>query len=170
MGGCCFFGLGENMETALLNEMDLDECVALFRDVFNAPPWNEAWKAESARRRLANCFSTPDFGGLAIRKEGRIIGFALGFIETWDTGEHFYLKEMCVARSCQRQGAGTLLITALEQWLSTKGIQKIYLHTARETFAQDFYEQRGFRVSAKTIMMTKWLNRDSLKNGSKLVK
>jgi len=34
-GRLLLFGLGENMEIALLHEMDLDECVALFR--FCAP-------------------------------------------------------------------------------------------------------------------------------------
>ena len=30
----------------------LDELTALFVDTFNAPPWNDEWKTETARTRL----------------------------------------------------------------------------------------------------------------------
>lgn len=136
---------------------DLIECVDLFICVFNHSPWNERWESETANQRLTACYHTPDFHGIIAKVEGKAIGFAFGYIEQWDKSRHFYLKEMCVTPEQQRLGVGTALLHTLEETLRHKGVEKMYLYTARDTFAQAFYEKQGFYVSDKMIMMAKWL-------------
>jgi len=65
---------------------------------------------------------------------------------------------MCVATERQRHGVGTALLNALEEKLNNQGVEKLYLHTARDTSAQTFYQKNGFYVGSKMIMMVKWLN------------
>lgn len=137
---------------------NLVECHAIFSNVFNNPPWNESWESEAVAQRLEDCYRTPNFYGLIAKNNGESLGFALGYIERWDKGKHFYLKEMCVASERQRCGIGTALMNALEEDLKNEGVEKLYLHTARDTLAQTFYKRRGFYVSSKMIMMAKWLN------------
>ncbi|MCE7984289.1 MAG: GNAT family N-acetyltransferase [Caldilinea sp. CFX5] len=136
---------------------NLAECIDLFIDVFNSPPWNEHWEIATATQRLEACYHTPGFDGVIGKIGGKPIGFALGYVEQWDRSKHFYLKEMCVTPKWQRHGTGTALLHELEEMLKRKGVEKIYLYTARETVAQIFYEKQGFYVSAKMIMMAKWL-------------
>ncbi len=137
---------------------NLAECEAVFIDVFNNPPWNESWEAEAVTQRLENCYRTPGFRGLAVKIDGEVTGFAVGCIEQWDKSKYFCLKEICVLPTRQRRGIGAALISALEENLRNEGVEKLYLHTARGTFAQSFYDKQGFQVSAKMIMMSKWLN------------
>jgi ribosomal protein S18 acetylase RimI-like enzyme len=67
------------------------------------------------------------------------------------------LKEMCVSTQHQRRRVGTNLIRVLCQDLVAMDVEAIYLLTAREGPAQAFYEQLGFDVNPKMIMMGKYL-------------
>ena len=149
------------MNSLGFNRVDRDnlaQCQSVFVRVFNAPPWNESWQMESVARRLEDIFQTPGFYGLLCQIEGETTGFALGNIEQWDETKHFHLREMCVIGAQQRRGVGAALMNALEENLSSEGVQKLYLHTVRETPAQGFYEKQDFYVSPKMITMAKWLN------------
>ncbi|BCM93257.1 hypothetical protein IAD21_05146 [Abditibacteriota bacterium] len=146
------------MEFYPIEAANLMDCAELFVNVFNGPPWNESWQQDAVMRRLEECYRTPHFYGLLAKVEGRAVGFALGYGEQWDQSQHFYLKEMCVAADLQRSGVGTALMEALEQNLKGRGVEKIYLYTARDTSSQNFYEKQGFYVSSKMIMMAKWLS------------
>ncbi len=137
---------------------DLAKCATVFISAFNSPPWNESWEMEAVTERLENCYQTPGFYGLAVRVDAEVMGFSLGNIEKWDKSKHFYLKEMCIPPEQQRCGTGTALMNALEENLRLEGVEKLYLHTARDTLAQSFYEKQGFGVSTRIIMMSKWLN------------
>lgn len=158
--------VSENARTNSINTMDfapaersnLMECVDLFVSVFNNPPWNESWDTEAVTQRLDDCTRTPGFYGLIAKTGDEVVGFALGFIERWDKGKHFYLKETCIATEKQRYGVGTALLKELEEQLKNQGVAKLYLETARDTPAQAFYEKNGFNVSPKMIMMSKRLN------------
>jgi aminoglycoside 6'-N-acetyltransferase I len=144
------------MKVSPITRDDLPECAALFVEVFNREPWHESWTIEPVLARFNECFRTPGFSGL-IGREGNAICFALGYVETWESSKHFFLKEMCVARDHQRSGVGSELITELEKDLISKGIRKIYLLTARDGSAESFYRKNGFYVSPKMIMMGKHL-------------
>lgn len=137
---------------------DLVACLDLFVMVFNAAPWNETWEVETVRQRLEDYYHTPGSYGLLVENQEKPIGFALGCIERWDKAPYFYLKEMCVAPEHQRSGVGTSLMNALQTDLKNQGIGKLYLHTARDTLAQSFYEKQGFSASDRMIMMSKWLD------------
>jgi ribosomal protein S18 acetylase RimI-like enzyme len=145
------------MEFHPVERSNLTDCIALFAGVFNSPPWNENWEAEAVAQRFADCFHTPGFFGLVATIDSEVVGFAIGFMEQWEKSRQFYLKEMCVAPEQQRLGIGTALMSALEKSLKHQNIEKLYLHTARDTHAQVFYEKRGFYVSSKMIMMAKRL-------------
>lgn len=136
---------------------DLNECAALFASVFNGPPWNEDWDVEAARQRLEDCYRTPGYHGLLAKNGDEVVGFALGFIESWDKSKNFHLKEICVASALQRSGVGTALLGALEESLEKQNVKRLYLHTARDTSAHAFYEKQGFYASSKMITMVKRL-------------
>ena len=100
-------------------------------------------------------FMTPGFYGVIAVDGTEVIGFAMGHLETWDRGKHFYLQEMCVAPARQRGGIGTTIIQTICDDLAAMHVEKIYLLTSRDTPAADFYEKCGFYVSQKMVMMGK---------------
>jgi ribosomal protein S18 acetylase RimI-like enzyme len=124
------------MEFGPVEHCNLTQCVALFSNVFNNPPWNENWEAQTVAQRLTDCYHTPGFYGIVATINGEAVGFALGYIEQWDRSKRFYLKEMCVDSEQQRLGIGTALMSALEKNLKDRNVEKLYLHTARDTYAQ----------------------------------
>ncbi|MBO1752521.1 GNAT family N-acetyltransferase [Actinotalea sp. BY-33] len=134
---------------------DLDEAAAVFRAVFNKEPWNDAWDLRSARSRLADVLATPGSLGVCLRLDGRLRGFALGHVEQWFTGRHFFLNEMCVETGEQGRGYGSGLLSALERRLV--GIEQIYLLTSREGAAEKFYLRGGFRTASRQQMLVKAL-------------
>ncbi|MEJ7706738.1 MAG: GNAT family N-acetyltransferase [Nocardioidaceae bacterium] len=131
-----------------LTTENLDACVALYVDTFNSPPWNEQWRSEDARQRLADFLATPRSRGICLAGEdGSLLGFALGHLERSGAEDHFLLQEMCVRPNHQRAGHGTRLLTALLD--SLPAVRHWYLLTARESAASAFYESNGFRPAGR---------------------
>ncbi len=132
---------------------DIPPCAALFSAVFSSPPWNENWTLENAHRRLADCAATPHFIGMIAENEQGPAGFAVGYLQHYMDERHYFLLELCVETSRQRQGVGGALMAALTTRLKEAGATRAYTLTARETAAQAFYEKASFYVSPKMILM-----------------
>jgi ribosomal protein S18 acetylase RimI-like enzyme len=138
----------------LFKESDLDQCVELFVSTFAQPPWNEIWARQIVRERLDQIIKTPR-SFAAVIGEPEISGFALGYSEPWHEGSHFYLKEMCIHHSHQRQGLGTKLMAFLATELMERDTKRIYLLTAKCDMSEAFYSKIGFYTSPKMILMAR---------------
>ncbi len=136
------------------NKSDLDPCVEIFVSTFSKPPWNETWEHQVVRERLDQIIQTPRSFGVVIG-ESRVTGFALGFSEPWHEGTHYYLKEMCVSHSHQRQGLGSQMVKFLTSELEERDTKRIYLLTARGDSSEVFYSKMGFYTSPKMILMAR---------------
>lgn len=134
---------------------DLTDCALFFTEVFNSPPWNEQWTRESALERLADCSRTPHFLGLIAEDGAEIVALAFGYSQKYQEETHYYLLELCVANHRQREGVGQALLDDLHGRLQAQGIDRIYTLTARDTPAQEFYENGGFYLSPKMILMAR---------------
>lgn len=135
-------------------ETDLEACVDTFVSTFAQPPWQETWERDIVRERLDQILRTPHSLGVVSADPG-LQGFALGFSEPWHEGTHFYLKEMCIDHSCQRQGLGTKLMEYLSTELALRDTKRIYLLTARGDISELFYSKIGFYTSPKMILMAR---------------
>jgi aminoglycoside 6'-N-acetyltransferase I len=134
---------------------DWTDCASFFVEVFNAPPWSEAWTGDSALRRLADCARTPNFLGLIAEDGAEIVGMAFGYSQRYQEEMHYFLLEFCVASGRQREGIGGRLLKELHRRLQASGVSRIYTLTGRETPGQAFYEKEGFYVSPKMVMMAR---------------
>lgn len=132
---------------------DISTCATLFSAVFSAAPWHENWTNESAHRRLADCFATPNFIGVLAEDAQGTAGFAVGYLQHYMDERHYFLLELCIDTHRQRQGVGTALMSALTTRIKEAGANRAYTLTARDTAAQKFYEKAGFYVSPKMILM-----------------
>lgn len=139
-----------------LNVESLAECVSLYVDTFNAPPWDEAWTTDDASLRLNDFLATPRSTGLCLwggEPRGDLQGFVLGHLERSGADDHFLIQEMCVRRTLQRQGCGTRLLGVLAQTLPT--VNQWYLLTARDSEASAFYEKNGFRPARRQAVFVR---------------
>lgn len=143
--------------TRALEQSDLERCAALFVSVFNRPPWRDRWVVGSAYGRLCDIVNSPGSLGLVAVSDGELVGFACGCCEQWFDGQHFYLREMCVASDLQRKGIGSRMLADLEQKLRQTGISQTYLLTREGEPAEAFYTRNGYRTSSRTVLMSKRL-------------
>lgn len=135
------------MEMSVIERDEVPQLVALFLEVFNAPPWNDGWSVEAARERLCAFADHPRFTGLRAMRGDRIVGFALGWAERWVSEWHFHLYEMCVAPDCQGSGVGRALLGALESHVGERGMPIVFLETRSDAGARTFYEKLGYKVA-----------------------
>ncbi len=79
----------------------------------------------------------------------------MGEIQQWEKNKVFYLKEMCVTTSVQRQGVGKAMIVKLENKLIGKKVGEIYLITHRESIPSEFYSSLAFKENPNIMVMGK---------------
>ena len=141
------------MKTRNITETDLPQLATLFARVFNAPPWNEHWTADTAERRLSDIFLTPRFRGIVGLEGENICALAAGHIKCVENGQEFLLQEMCVDPEQQRTGLGGKILSALVQHLRSEGVQNLYLLTDADGPAESFYQKHGLARSQHVIVM-----------------
>ena len=128
-------------------------CSELFVSTFKEPPWNEDWDIEDAFERLSAFLACPKTIAIKAEFKGRICGFLMGEIERWKKTNVYFLKEMCVTPSMQRQGIGKTMMAKLETMLKEKKVSRIYLITQRESVPSTFYSSLSFMENPNIMVM-----------------
>lgn len=142
--------------TVALTAENIADCADLYLGVFNAPPWNDGWEHAAVVERLAAFMAFPAARAMALLVDEVPVAMVLGWKERWVNGWTFHIKEMCVAGRLQRQGAGAILMRALEDVLRDEGVVSVNLQTLEEAPAFGFYEGLGYR-KGRVVMMGKLL-------------
>lgn len=96
---------------------------------------------------LAELLAQPDAFVAVAEVDGEIAGYILGFdhVTFFANGRVAWAEEIMVGDSFRRQGIGSLLMGAFEQWAAGRGAKLIALATRR---AADFYRALGYQESA----------------------
>ncbi len=133
---------------------DVVACVELFIDVFNGPPWNDAWTVKGAMAYIWDICRAPGFDGLvALDEERGVIGLLLGRRRRWWNGDEFVIEELCVRPSAQRHGLGASLISRLRGRLVEIGCVRMVVATSTSRGPLRFFERHGFRETAGTRLL-----------------
>ena len=133
----------------------LDELTELFIDTFNAPPWNDMWSTETARKRLRDIIRMPNFFGAAEYRDDRLAGLIMGHGEYSYDGMHFQILEFCVANDMKGQGIGGEMLKEFIDHLDRKGVTSVYLLTMRGAASEDVYASRGFDTVEDMCVMSR---------------
>ncbi len=142
--------------TVALTAENIADCADLYLGVFNAPPWNDGWEHAAVVERLTAFMAFPAARAMGLLVDEVPVAMVLGWKERWVNGWTFHIKEMCVAGHLQRQGAGAVLMLALEDALRTEGGVSVNLQTLEEAPAFGFYEGLGYR-KGRVVMQGKLL-------------
>lgn len=134
------------MHVETFDERHLGDAVPLFADVFSAPPWSEYWPLDEARSRIQEVRASIGGRGWVAIDDG-LVGFALGYEVVTPEGQAaFLLHEMAVRRDRQCQGAGSMLLRALEHDVAAGGLECVEVLTAAGKYPCYFYEKNGYEV------------------------
>jgi ribosomal protein S18 acetylase RimI-like enzyme len=100
-------------------------------------------------------------------ESGEIVGFLIANRQPQKVG---HIVTIDVVESERRQGIGSRLMCAVEEWARQQDLRLVYLETAEDNLpAQRFYQARGYRKAEKVEryygdgraawVMMKWLER-----------
>lgn len=129
------------------HETDFNSIGKLFYDVFTSEPWNDGWESvEQVKEYLLDTIKSPRFIGFVAIKDDSIIGFAVGNITIWYTGQNYDLSEICISNKLQRNGVGSALIQYIREYLKDIGVKNITLLTSKDIFSYSFYKKNNFDV------------------------
>src|SRR6478735_8920517 len=134
------------VDVSVMDLEDLEGAASLYQETFNVAPWNEGWSSDAARARLQAILAAPNGLGVLATREEVPIGFALGYLETWVSGSHFQLKEMCTTPEQQRRGIGSAMLEFLLLTLKARGVVQVFCETRAGVPAEAFYRRAGFRT------------------------
>ena len=90
-------------------------------------------------------------GYLAMDESGEARGLVACYAEEEDGVPRVHIISMWVDPAVRRAGAGKMLIDALMNWATSRGLRELKLMvTSVNQGAIDFYERIGFKMSGKT--------------------
>lgn len=131
------------------------ECTELYIKVFNAEPWNDKWRLETAHKRLNDIYISPNFEGALYVEDGQVKGAIFGNYEQFYDGIHYNLREMFISNEVQGQGIGSKMLYELEKLLKGIGVTTIILFTSKGNKTSKFYLKNSFTEWDSMAMMGK---------------
>ncbi|MBE9608402.1 GNAT family N-acetyltransferase [Chitinilyticum piscinae] len=130
-----------------MTEGDLPQLARLFRQTFNAPPWNDRWRDDAhAQRYLAGLFANPQSRCWVLQEGRALCGALLGHRRDWWSGDEFFIDECFVCPDHQGNGLGRLLVDGAQDELAQEGVTLFSLLTIRQLPAAAFYRHLGFQA------------------------
>ena len=133
-------------------ELDSDDAAAaaaLWAETELARPWNDP--IADFQRAIEG----PTSAVLGIKRDDQLIGTVM----VGSDGHRGWVYYLAVSTTQQRQGLGTELMSAAEEWLREKGAVKVQLMVRSENvLAANFYGRRGFEPSDVQVL-SRWLSK-----------
>lgn len=130
-----------------MQESDLPLIARLFRQTFNAPPWNDEWRDDAhAQRYLVGLFANPQARCWVLLDGGKPCGALFGHRRDWWSGDECFIDECFVIPGLQGNGLGRVLVDGVQDELRAEGVELLSLLTIRQLPAAGFYRHLGFQA------------------------
>jgi ribosomal protein S18 acetylase RimI-like enzyme len=135
------------VEIRELIEGDASSVVALWAEAGLTRPWNDA--AKDFQRALDGTTSTV----LGLENDNEVIGTVM----VGHDGHRGWVYYLAVGKAHQREGIGSELMSAAEEWLRKLGAIKVQLMVRSENeSALNFYGSVGYETSDVRVL-SRWL-------------
>jgi ribosomal protein S18 acetylase RimI-like enzyme len=135
------------VEVRELIESDAASVVALWSEAGLTRPWNDA--ASDFQRAVRGTTSAV----LGLNHDNELIGTVM----VGHDGHRGWVYYLAVGKAHQREGIGTELMRAAEEWLYKMGAVKVQLMVRNENdSARIFYDRVGYETSDVKVL-SRWL-------------
>lgn len=128
------------------DKTDIPNAAQMFCHVYGDAPLHENWPLDRAEKRISTYLSGTHARGFAMTIETQTVGYLFGRIIVSAQCNSFYVDDIFVHPNYQRQGCGSMALSALPDELNKDNICKIELHALNEDVS--FYEKNGFQRTA----------------------
>ncbi len=134
---------------------DIQRIIPLFIEYWNG--MGDEWTPELVYRRVWQVLGSPDSYCMIAENEEKVIGFAMGQMETFFDLTAYNLNEVIVATEYQNQGFGTQIITELENRVKQLGASMIQLKSVNDDLHEHFYGKLGYNDASNLKLKSKFL-------------
>lgn len=125
---------------------DMDAMIELLRALF-AIETDFRFDSDKQRAGLTALLQTPAACALVAEREQQVVGMCTAqlLVSTAEGGLKALIEDVAVIDGCRRQGIGTKLLAAIEQWAVKQGAKRLdLLADKRNAPALGFYQQLGW--------------------------
>ncbi len=143
------------MELRSLLPGEVPAAARTFMATFNAAPWQEAWTLDTARACLSDLLALPRASSVGAWEGGECLGAVLGHDLIKDHGLSHEVRELFVHPQAQGRGVGRTLLNRYVAQAQARGVNSLYLLTARDSPAEGFYAASGFRRARRQIVLVR---------------
>ena len=128
-----------------LDMKDIAACMALIRDAFSCPPWQEDWSDDKRLQAYAHeALDGENALAFGLYDDEKLVAAALGHVRHWHNRREYIIEDFCVAVAYQSKGCGSLLMQEVKKICRAQNIDEIGLRTRRDAPAYRFYQKQGF--------------------------
>ena len=138
-----------------MEQADIPACADILCSVYNNEMWQCRWSTEVATEYLTDFFNRNKFVGYVLDNGEEIVGGIFAHEKVWWNNSEVFVEEMFVKPELQRKGYGSMLLGAVEEYISKKGLAGITLSTNKYAPAPLFYKKNGFVDCEHVIFMAK---------------
>lgn len=133
------------MELRELSINNNEEIKSFFVNIFSKEPWNDDWSNDNQLHSyIKDLIGNSNSLTLGFFENNTMVGLSMGHIRHWYSGTEYYIDEFCIKTELQGNGLGSKFLQEVEQFIKTKGIVQIFLHTERRMPAYQFYMKNGY--------------------------
>ncbi|GGM09785.1 GNAT family N-acetyltransferase [Deinococcus aerophilus] len=143
------------MELRPLTPGEVPAAAQTFVATFNAAPWQEAWTLDTAGACLSDLLALPRASAVGAWEDGQCLGAVLGHDSVKDHGLTHEIRELFVHPQVQGRGVGRTLLTRHMAQAQERGVNSLYLLTARDSPAEGFYVASGFRQARRQTVLVR---------------
>jgi aminoglycoside 6'-N-acetyltransferase I len=143
------------MELSPITADNLNDCIDIFIQAYNAPPWNFNWTAEIAKQYLLEYTGTPYFVGFILYDDGAAVGAVLAHKKTWWTNNQLFIDEFFISPAKQRMGYGKKLMDHCNQYAKEKKLEILVLMTNKYMPSFKFYNKISYTTTEQFVFMFK---------------
>ncbi len=138
-----------------IKKEDLSACAEILCQVYNNDMWRCCWTRERAEAYLDDFFGANKFVGFVIENDEKIIGAMFAHEKIWWNNSELFIEEMFILPEMQRQGFGSALIKAAEEYVAEHRLAGLTLSTNKYAPAPNFYRKNGFMDNEYIMFMYK---------------
>lgn len=140
----------------IMTEADIEKVIPLFIDHYNNYEDGE-WTEETTYKRIHQVWSREDALCFILEREGKTLGFVMGYFEQYDDIKAYDLVEIVIAHEHQNQGIGTELMLEIEKRVKTAGGAMIQLQAVNDEMHEKFYGKLQYNTCNNFVLKSKWL-------------
>ena len=144
------------MQYRAMTEADIASIAPHYMHYYNTHD-GDAWTFETTYKRIHQVWSREDSQCLILEKNDAILGFCMGYLNTYYDLTSYDLVEILIFDTHQNRGLGTAFMEEIEHRAKAAGASMIQLQSVNDAMHSHFYGKLGYQDCTNLVLKSKFL-------------